>query len=634
MLFLVPYFWSSLWSYEKESETEIVVEVKTSEFIKKLRKAIIEFCDGIGKIAQAAFDDTNKAFAAAQRKVDLAKGKVTSWQGDVTAWQDRLRMRQAELNKRKKEMQTDCRQKCPKVCFGFFNWNSRCWKFWGLWVGCLYWDSCFRMIDDIFCLAGCEINKLWKKFLVWVEQIGLKIALALGDIAKGLLTMVQGILDLAKGVIEFGKKLKDFVGEVVQGAIEALKWIADKALDIFELRNLTLTAKMDSDFNACVGYAINVTIFTKKVEGSGEACLNLGFIKSLVGRVTDGDGSPPELKGITKTEKNLEEAESKKMALDDAERKLESAEEDARKEVGDETAKTYDEEMRRKRGTIPSPDTIAYINKLPKRIKVPTKEEMQYIRAANEPLPDHNARKEEIISAFQSHPWFNSQEITLLGTSLPLKDDTVPGSKRTILDFESSMNPCERMKRAIQNYEGLTDGLITSAESLTQQKNMLSNTVREERSKIDRIKTNIQDLERHQNLTEEERADAYFWYNKLNQGLTDFTKRSEEAMNKQDSYAVSVLRNQLNHMLKTEKGSTVLEFTDLIHQNAMKGYKRSLIPKHESDDGEKTLQYIKMDLKDVLTNTDVPLTNQAGRLSVLRNNIQSMKKYAKTCENK
>lgn len=60
--------------------------------------------------------------------------------------------------------------------------------------------------------------------------------------------------------------------------------------------------------------------------------------------------------------------------------------------VGDETAKTYDEEMRRKRGTIPSPDTIAYINKLPKRIKVPTKEEMQYIRAANEPLPDHNAR--------------------------------------------------------------------------------------------------------------------------------------------------------------------------------------------------------------------------------------------------
>lgn len=58
----------------------------------------------------------------------------------------------------------------------------------------------------------------------------------MGDIAKGLLTMVQGILDLAKGVIEFGKKLKDFVGEVVQGAIEALKWIADKALDIFELR--------------------------------------------------------------------------------------------------------------------------------------------------------------------------------------------------------------------------------------------------------------------------------------------------------------------------------------------------------------------------------------------------------------
>lgn len=54
---------------------------------------------------------------------------------------------------------------------------------------------------------------------------------------------------------------------------------------------------MDSDFNACVGYKIDCTIFGYDIEGDGEACLNLGFMKSLVGRVTDGDGSPPDLKG-------------------------------------------------------------------------------------------------------------------------------------------------------------------------------------------------------------------------------------------------------------------------------------------------------------------------------------------------
>ncbi|XP_057295813.1 uncharacterized protein LOC130624255 [Hydractinia symbiolongicarpus] len=195
------------------------------------------------------------------------------------------------------------------------------------------------------------------------------------------------------------------------------------------------------------------------------------------------------------------------------------------------------------------------------------------------------------------------------------------------------MNPCQRVKRALQNYEGLTDGLTSSSKSITQQRDMLKNTIRQERSKIDTIKSNIQNLEQRHNLTDEEKSDAYFWYNKLDKGLNDFTKRSEEAINKQDSYALPILRNQLNHMLKTEKGSTVLEFTDLIHKNAMQGYKRSIIPKHESDDGQKTLLSIKRDLKDVLTNVDDSLTNQDGRLQVLRNNIQSMKKHVHACEN-
>lgn len=337
--------------------------------------------------------------------------------------------------------------------------------------------------------------------------------------------------------------------------------------------------------------------------------------------------------GITKTETKLEEADAKKNTLKDAEKKLQDAEKDAESEVSTETAKKYDEEMKRKRGTVPHPDTIEFIKKLPKRTTVPTRKEMKYLKAANEPLPDHNARREEIISAFAPHPWFKPQEITLFGmSSLPLKDDAVTGSKRTLLDFESNMNPCQRVKRALQNYEGLTDGLASSSKSITQQRDMLKNTIRQERSKIDSIKSKIQDLEQRHNLTDEEKSDAYFWYNKLDKGLNDFTKRSEEAINKQDSYALPILRNQLNHMLKTEKGSTVLEFTHLIHQNAMQGYKRSIIPKHESDDGEKTLLSIKRDLKDVLTNVDDSLTNQDGRLQVLRSNIQSMKKHVHTCE--
>lgn len=58
----------------------------------------------------------------------------------------------------------------------------------------------------------------------------------MGEVAKGLLTMADGVLNLANEVIDFAQDVKDFVGEVVQGALKALEWLADKALELFNLR--------------------------------------------------------------------------------------------------------------------------------------------------------------------------------------------------------------------------------------------------------------------------------------------------------------------------------------------------------------------------------------------------------------
>lgn len=76
-------------------------------------------------------------------------------------------------------------------------------------------------------------------------------------------------------------------------------------------------------------------------------------------------------------------------------------------------------------------------------------------------------------------------------------------------------------------------------------------------------------------------------------GFEDFTSRSEIALAKQDSYAIPIIRRQLNHMLMKEKGSTFNDFTDLMHYNAMKGYKRSSIPTPQDVNVEKKLIAIK-----------------------------------------
>ncbi|XP_057295989.1 uncharacterized protein LOC130624945 [Hydractinia symbiolongicarpus] len=607
----------------------ITVDVETSKFMVKLKQAIIDFCDSAGKAAKAAFERADAAFAKANNDVLEADKKVKKWRNDISAWQERLRARNRELEKKKKAMNTSCKSKCPKVCFGFLEWNSRCWKIWGHWCGCPRWNSCYSKIDDIICLAGCELSKLAKKFMIWVEQVGIKIQLALGDVAKGLADMASGILSAARSVLSFAQDVKNFVGTAVQGALKGLKWLVEKAANIFWLNKLQLKASLDQDFNACVGYDIDCKLFGFVVKSKGEACLSGKFLKSLVNGVTDSKDSPSELKGISKTSQKLEEAEGKFDSIKDAETKLEKDKKDADSKISKEVAKNYDEEMSR-RSSIPRPEMLALLEKLPKRTTVPTEEEMKYIQAANEPLPEY-IKSEETVSAFNSAPWFTHKDISPAGLdSLPIKDKTETGSKRE-LDFESAMSPCERMRRALKSYSDLADGLLSSSQSLAEQSDNYKKDKIHDQNRILKLQEDINHLESHHNLTDQDRKDAYFWYNKVNKGFEDFTSRSEIALAKQESYAIPIIRRQLNHMLMKEKGSTFNDFTDLMHYNAMKGYKRSSIPTPRDVNVEKKLIAIKRDLVSIVTSDEQSLGDMNEKLHDVRGNIRSVISYTNHC---
>ena len=70
------------------------------------------------------------------------------------------------------------------------------------------------------------------------------------------------------------------------------------------------------------------------------------------------------------------------------------------------------------------------------------------------------------------------------------------------------------------------------------------------------------------------------------------SKRSEIVMNRQDKLTIPIVRRQLDFILKKEKGSTLKDFVGVIHENAMKGYKRSSIPTAHDVDGEGKLKEI------------------------------------------
>ena len=61
------------------------------------------------------------------------------------------------------------------VCVPFLDWKSHCFKVAWWWVGCPWWNSCKWKVDNVICIAGCEIKKVANKFVAWATQIGIKV---------------------------------------------------------------------------------------------------------------------------------------------------------------------------------------------------------------------------------------------------------------------------------------------------------------------------------------------------------------------------------------------------------------------------------------------------------------------------
>lgn len=83
------------------------------------------------------------------------------------------------------------------------DWNSRCWKVWGHWCGCPKWNSCKWRVNDIICIAGCELKKAWNKFVTWAEQVGIQIMLGITEVAVALLDGVKIFEAIANAVLDF-----------------------------------------------------------------------------------------------------------------------------------------------------------------------------------------------------------------------------------------------------------------------------------------------------------------------------------------------------------------------------------------------------------------------------------------------
>ena len=76
-------------------------------------------------------------------------------------------------------------------------------------------------------------------------------------------------------------------------------------------------------------------------------------------------------------------------------------------------------------------------------------------------------------------------------------------------------------------------------------------------------------------------------------GYEELDRKSDVVIKRENEFALPVIRRQLNSLLGKEKKGTFSNFINHIHENALHGYKRSLIPHPSDAKGEELLTSIK-----------------------------------------
>ena len=91
------------------------------------------------------------------------------------------------------------------------------------------------------------------------------------DVAKGLISVGEGFVILAEKVVDFAEDFLKFVKGVVAVGSQILQDVADwAAKNLFELKLLELSGKLDNEFNACVGMKLQCVIVGLNIDYSGK----------------------------------------------------------------------------------------------------------------------------------------------------------------------------------------------------------------------------------------------------------------------------------------------------------------------------------------------------------------------------
>lgn len=597
------------------------IEIHTADFVKDAMIVIERFVNEIGNKVQAKLKYLDDKLQTAQRYVARAKGKANEMKESIQRWRNGLQQELRELKaKENAANQNRCYTKCPKYCVPYPTWKKGCSSYWGWFFGCLT-TACSYTRSPI-CLTRCLVKDIGNAVSIWFTKRKLEIQDWLGSKGQDLLDLSISFLDIGDNWLQMLRNLVNKAKTLFKGVTTAMAKFAGGK--IFSLDKLKLSARITNKFDFCGSYKIKCVLFGYKINKKGKSCWTNTIVKDMIFGASE---EAPDLKGLSSTEKNLEEVQQDLSTEKEAENEFKKKEKDAEGNTKQQMANEY--QKLEKRGKITVQEMEEFAKSLPRDKDFTIDEDKKLIY---EPIQRFDSREKSRSLGIKEMSQLIADDPSHLMDGLDITPKRDEAMEKRSLVFENDLTPCGRVKKSLEHYQHFTNVLMDNAQSIMDHHKWFEERKRSDIEQLKNLKDEIQNIDEQYNMTSEDHRDAWFIYNQAVKIQQDLQKKSKALLEYHKRNALPIIHRQLNFALKEETGNDLQNFFQIVHNHGTEGFKRSDIPTPQQNDGLELLSRIKKDLQSILfEKEDVGLNEKHDDLLNVRSKIERAKEVAQYC---
>ncbi|XP_065666687.1 uncharacterized protein LOC100210878 isoform X5 [Hydra vulgaris] len=530
--------------------------------------------------------------------------RVNVWKKSIHDYEETLKEKLKSINNNKIDIGIACKTKCSEVCIPFFGWNNQCYRIWRTWLGCPTWDNCKWKKKDAICIASCELDKTAKKILMWGDHSGVDAFIGLTELPRDINFLLEQFSSQYHDLLTIAKQIQ----LNVTNNERTVKNIINNAKIL--LKKLCFNGFLNKFWKSTVFLSVNAEVYGKLISWEDDITLGFNLHNRLAKQIINK--CFPELNSETQKSSDPKSFYAISEQLKNQHNELLTQMINLQVQVESATAERsfFSKNIK---------DAIP-------RGSILTNDYIKYRSILEEPLYDRQSAESMYIFQFSSH-WSLLQDFDYNIKDVPLYDSDQPESAE-----KGNLDSCKQMKRVVEKYEKLTEGMKIFTNSADNQRQMFQSNKKMSIITLTDMQKKISDVEMRTNLSVSDVQDMLYWYNIVKKGLNEWNTKSEEIFMNGQKRGLIAFKNQMEFVLKRQQENSIRDYISRLHEDGMTAYKRSNMPNFNIVRGGVFLNDVKKAILNLYNDTDSPLEDLLKRVANTESKIEQLKSLINSCQ--